>query len=114
MKTTIHIENLEISAIIGILDFERIQTQKIIVDATIVYFYKEKNFINYADIIQLIETLIIEKKYELLEEALVNIQEKIITLYHEIIELNIKISKPEIIRNANVALSLNWLGKNED
>ena len=112
MRTTIHIENLEISAIIGILDFERIQTQKVIVDATIIYFYKEQNFINYAEVIELIELSIIKEKYALLEDALKDIQEKIHLKYKQIIELNLKISKPDIIKNANVALSSKWLSKN--
>jgi len=109
---TIHIEKLEISAIIGILDFERITTQTVIVDAHIDYYYKENQFINYAEVISIIETMIISKQYQLLEDALTDIQQKILQRYREIIKLNLKISKPNIIKNATVALSLEYFSKN--
>ena len=78
---TIHIEKLEILAIIGILDFERIKTQTILVDARIDYAYKENQFINYAEVISIIETMIVSKKYQLLEDALSDIQQKILKRY---------------------------------
>jgi len=106
---TIHIEALTIKAIIGILDFERIKKQSIIIDAKIKYNYIKESFINYAEVIELIETLIIDKKYLLLEDALVEIQNKILETHPQIFNFSLKISKPNIIKNANVALSLEWL-----
>ena len=106
---TIHIEELEFLAIIGLLDFERITPQTVIIDAQIGYYYQDNEFINYADVISLIEHLIVEKKYELLEDALREVQDKIIKKYPQIIKLNFKISKPNIIKNAKVALSLEYL-----
>jgi len=109
---TIHIEKLEISAIIGILDFERIKTQTILVDARINYVYKENQFINYAEVISIIETMIISKEYQLLEDALSDIQQKIVERYSQINKLHLKISKPDIIKNANVALSVEYFREN--
>ena len=109
---TIHIEELEIVAIIGILHFERVQTQRVIVDVTLDYHYSENQFISYVEIISIIETMIIDKEYRLLEDALSDIQKKILKNYSQISRLNIKISKPDIIKNANVALSLEWLKEN--
>jgi len=109
---TIHIEKLEIVAIIGILDFERVQTQRVIVDLTLDYNYSEKIFISYVEIISIIETMIIDKKYKLLEDALNDIQEKIFENYPQISRLNLKISKPDIIKNAIVALSIECLREN--
>jgi len=108
---TIHIEELEILAILGILDFERINKQKIVVDARIDYYYQENQFINYAEVISIIETMITANKYELLEDALNDITKKIIKHYSQIIKLNLKISKPNIIKNAKVALSLEYFSK---
>ncbi|MBU1668457.1 dihydroneopterin aldolase [bacterium] len=105
---TIHIEELTLSAIIGILDFERIKTQTVVIDATIDYFYSTNKFINYAEVIQLMETLIIEKKYTLLEDALSDIQNKLLENYPQIVKYNLKITKPDIINNAKVALSIRW------
>jgi len=106
---TIHIEKLELSAIIGILDFERINKQKVLVDATIDYDYSEHQFISYVDIISIIETMIIGNKYQLLEEALQDIHQTVTEHYSQISRFKLKISKPHIIENANVALSLEYL-----
>ena len=103
---TIHIDALKFSAIIGLLDFERITAQDVIVDATIDYCYKNSNFINYAEVIAIIEAEIIEKKYELLEDALADITKLLIVKYPQIKEIALKISKPNIIPNAEVALSM--------
>ncbi|KIM08551.1 MAG: dihydroneopterin aldolase [Sulfurovum sp. FS06-10] len=103
---TIHIEALTLNAIIGILDFERIHKQKIIVDVMFDYLYTHNNFINYADVIHLIEEDIKIKKYELLEEALENISNQLFNNYPQITQLTLKITKPNIIPHAKVALSL--------
>jgi len=105
---TIHIEELTLSSIIGILDFERITPQTIVVDLLIDYFYEKNNFINYADVIALIEQLIQTQKYKLLEDALNDIQNKLLMTYPQIQKFTLKISKPNIIRNSNVALSIKW------
>jgi dihydroneopterin aldolase len=109
---TIHIEKLKISAIIGILDFERIKTQTVIVDARIEYEYQENQFINYAEVISIIETMIISKEYQLLEDALSDIQQKIVRRYSQINKLHLKISKPNIIKNATVALTVEYFREN--
>ncbi len=103
---TIHIEKLDILAIIGILDFERKRPQRVVVDVLIDYSYRDKQFINYVEIISIIETMIIDKKYLLLEDALLDIRDMLLDKYPQIINLNLKISKPDIIDNAIVALSL--------
>jgi len=106
---TIHVEELTLSSIIGILDFERVTPQSIVINILIDYYYlKENNFINYAEVIQLVEELIETRKYKLLEDALTEIQEKLLSTYPEIQKLSLKISKPDIISNANVALSVKW------
>ena len=105
---TIEIEALTLSAIIGILDFERVTPQTVVVDLSLEYAYQEHQFINYADIVQQIETLIKKECYLLLEEALKDIQERLLLTYPKIKKLHLKISKPDIIENARVSLSLNW------
>jgi len=102
---TIHIEKLTFECIIGILDFERINAQKVIVDLQIDYNYTEDYFINYAEVINLIESNMIEKQYKLLETALNTLERELLSNYPKIDTLTLKISKPNIINNANVALS---------
>lgn len=105
---TIYIESLEIIAIIGILESERVSPQRVIVDIKIDYSYKNNKFINYAEVISMVENMIIKEKYKLLEDALISIQKQIIKKYSKINELHIKIYKPDIIDNATVALSLEY------
>ncbi len=105
---TIHIESLSFECIIGILDFERIEPQKVIIDAKIEYEYRDNLFINYAEVISLIEREMFEKKFELLETAINHLERKIISIFPNIEKLSLKISKPNIIKNAQVSLSNSW------
>jgi len=105
---TIHIENLHFDAIIGLLDFEREHTQQIAVDLKLEYDYTPDNFIDYADLCTLIEEKIKTSRYELLEDALLELETLILSSYPQIISLYLKISKPDILSNATVALSQQW------
>ncbi|SFV51421.1 Dihydroneopterin aldolase [hydrothermal vent metagenome] len=105
---TIEIESLSIEAIIGILDFERVTPQRVSIDISASYEYRDEKFINYADIISLVEGEVISQKFELLEEALLALKRLIISSYPNIDRLYIKISKPDIIENATVSLSDLW------
>ena len=104
---TIHIEELTFDCIIGILNFERVTPQRVIINLTINYNYQENNFINYADVISSIETQMTEKKYQLLETAIDEVGKHLLTTYPHIKSLNLKITKPDIISNAKVSLSKN-------
>ena len=112
---TIHIDSLTFNTIIGILDFERKTPQKVIIDVKIDYAFKNNNFINYADLISLIEKQMIEKKYQLLESAIDELTKSIVSKYSTIEKFDIKISKPDIVKNAKVALSSSWVkSKNQN
>ena len=104
----IHIEALTFDAIIGLLDFERERAQKVVVDLELLYDYNEESFINYADLSQLIQKELKEKKYLLLEEALLGLKASIYHTYPQIKELKLKIGKPDILPECNVALSNTW------
>jgi len=101
---TIKIEALEFNTIIGLLDFERITPQKVIVDLELDYNYTNKNFINYADLVIIIKNNIITKKYELLEDALINLEKEIIETYENINRLKIKMTKPDILDDCVVSV----------
>lgn len=105
---TIHIESLQIDAIIGLLDFERDRKQRVVVDLQAVYNYQDQLFINYADLTDMIEKRVKTKQYRLLEEALLDIKERIVENYPAIDRLTLKISKPDILPNCIVALSHTW------
>jgi len=104
----IEIENLTFNTIIGLLDFERKNEQKVVVNLTATYSYKDGNFIDYVDICNIIKESIKTKKFELLEEALNYLKKTIQTKYPAIEKLYIKISKPDILNDCIVSLSQEW------
>jgi len=105
---TIHIDALRFHAIIGLLDFEREHTQPVSIDLKAKYSYADNQFIDYADLAALIEEKIKQSRYELLEEALLELETLILASYPQITYLYLKISKPDILKNCTVALSQEW------
>jgi dihydroneopterin aldolase len=102
------IEDLELDIIIGILDFERKNRQKVVVNVKIEYQYKKESFIDYVDIINIIETLLLKNRYYLLEDAILEIGDNILDRYLNIKSLYLKIVKPDIIKNGTVGVSKLW------
>ena len=102
---TIHIEELTFECIIGILDFERVTPQEVIVNLKLTYDYVQDEFINYAEVIELIQQRMLNEKYELLETAINEILTMLSTHYPNLNSIELKICKPNIIKNAKVSLS---------
>jgi len=100
----IHIEDLKFQAIIGILDFEREQEQDIIVNITIDYEYKDE-FINYAEVCELIKTLAKKSNFLLIEDALEILTTELKKTFPLINTLYLKITKPSILPDATVSVS---------
>ena len=105
---TIHIEDLTFDVIIGLLDFERDRPQPIIINLEASYEYKEGEFIDYADMVLLIQNELKEKRYELLEDALLGLKELLSITYPQLQTLFLKISKPDILPQCTVSLSKTW------
>jgi dihydroneopterin aldolase len=105
---TIHIEALTFDVIIGLLDFERDRPQRVIIDLDASYDYSDENFIDYADIVFLIQKELKEKRYKLLEEALLGIKQILYRTYPQLQTLSLKITKPDILPECSVALSHVW------
>lgn len=105
---TIHIEELTIQAIVGILDFEREKAQNLTIDIIIGYNYDNNSFLNYVDIVHIVTDDLKIKKYGLLEDALIGSKNILISQYPQIKTLYIKLTKPDILKNCRVALSKTW------
>ena len=105
---TIHIEDLTFDVIIGLLDFERDKPQRVILNLEANYEYSDDTFIDYADIVLLMQNKLKEKRYELLENALLGLKEVLYTSYPQLNSLSIKISKPDILPECTVSLSKTW------
>ncbi len=101
---TIYIEDLKFQCIIGILDFERTTPQDLIVNFSCEYIYEDM-FINYVDIVDLIQNSMIDNKFKLLEDAILSLKSEIIKEFPLINSYTIKLSKPSILDNCTVSLS---------
>ena len=100
----IHINDLTFKCIIGILDFERVSKQKIVINVSFNYTFKRNEFIDYSEISKLIKKTMKKKKFLLLEDAIIHIETKLYKLY-KISNFSITISKPDILKDCIVSLS---------
>ncbi|MEA2091265.1 MAG: dihydroneopterin aldolase [Campylobacterota bacterium] len=101
---TIHIEDLKFQCIIGILDFERVTPQDVIINLSIDYKY-ENNFINYAEIVEIVKKIMVKNEFLLIEEALNSLNLKLIKEFSSIKSMKIKITKPSILPECKVSVS---------
>lgn len=100
---TLIIQNLSLEAIIGILPFERENVQKIDIDVELKYDYKGE-YLNYVEIINLISSMIKEKKYGLLEDAMEDLITKLKSYFPMILSISLSIKKPDIFSNCVVGV----------
>ncbi|WP_101021407.1 FolB domain-containing protein [Helicobacter pylori] len=109
MKTQqgVHIHNLVFEAILGILEFERLKPQKISVNLDLFYTQlPNRAYLDYIKIQELIQKMMQEKQYLLIEDALKDLSHVLKTRYSAISELYLKISKLEISPNSQVGASV--------
>ena len=104
---TIHIEDLKFQCIIGILDFERVTPQDVIVQCIIEYEYTN-DFINYADVVKTIKSDLLKNKYLLIEDALSKLSKKLKANFSLINTLSLRIAKPSVLPDCMVSVSDNY------
>ncbi len=102
----IFIKNLTFEAILGLLDFEREERQKIVIDAQIRYDFDSDNFIDYSKVANLIKSTIVTNKFLLVEEALDVLLSKIKSHFPQTKQIKLKISKPNILQNCIVGAKI--------
>ncbi|GAA8363783.1 dihydroneopterin aldolase [Helicobacter pylori] len=106
-KQGVHIHNLVFETILGILEFERLKPQKISVNLDLFYTQlPSKAYLDYIEIQELIQKMMQENQYLLIEDALKDLSHVLKTRYSEISELHLKISKLEISPNSQVGASV--------
>ena len=100
----IKINNLTFKCIIGIFDFERIKKQRVILNISFEYEFTKDMFIDYAEVSTLLKSTMKTQKFLLLEDAILYIEKLLLHIY-PITNLQIKISKPDILKDCIVTLS---------
>jgi len=98
------IENLTFETIIGIQDFERTTPQSVKIDCIIDYPYLNGNFINYAEVTQIIEMTLNHEQFELIETALEHLTLTLKTTFPSIEKLTLTIRKPDILAHCSVGV----------
>ncbi|GAA6834100.1 dihydroneopterin aldolase [Helicobacter pylori] len=113
-KQGVHIHNLVFETILGILEFERLKPQKISVNLDLFYTQlPNKTYLDYMEIQELIQKMMQENQYLLIEDALKDLSHALKTRYSEISELHLKISKLEISPNSQVGASVKICYEND-
>jgi dihydroneopterin aldolase len=100
----IHIEDLKFQCIIGILDHERENEQDVVVNFECEYEFKNE-YINYANVVNLIKKTMIFSKFKLIEDAILSLKSEILKEFPLINSYTIKISKPSILADCRVSVS---------
>jgi dihydroneopterin aldolase len=101
----VKIQDLTFECIIGILPHEREKEQRVSIDVTFEYYFKEdgSNLVDYADVVSYIESTMKEKKFGLIEDAILYLR-KTLRQRYEIVNLSVKIAKPDILNNCVVSI----------
>ncbi|WP_321314040.1 dihydroneopterin aldolase [Halarcobacter sp.] len=101
----ISINNLSFYCIIGILDFERKKEQKVLINLSFKYKFKDSStFIDYAEVAKNIEDIMKKEKFALIEDAILYLKTFLKNKY-KLKKLKINISKPNILTNCIVSIS---------
>lgn len=101
----VHIQDLRFQTIIGILDFERVKPQEVIINLELEYNYEDE-FINYADVSALIKNSMLTQEFLLIEDALLYLHVSLKKEFQKINALELKITKPSILLDCQVSVSL--------
>jgi dihydroneopterin aldolase len=100
---SIKIKKLEISTIIGILDFERVNKQRIYVDVVIKYIYNE--LLDYSIVRDIIISQIVNSQYTTIESAIDDIINILLKKFADIRKIKLTITKPDIFSDCEVLVS---------
>ena len=99
----VKINNLEFKTIIGILKDERKNKQKVIVDLSFKYDYKNSDFIDYSEVALLVKQNIKQQRFGLIEDAILDTKD-LLEYKFNIKRLKMKITKPDILKDCLVSV----------
>jgi dihydroneopterin aldolase len=101
----VNIQDLTFDCIIGILPIEREKEQRVILNINFEYYFKEdgSNLVDYSDVVSFVETTMKEEKFRLIEDAILHLR-RVLRNRYEIVNLHVKIAKPDILSNCIVSV----------
>ncbi|QKF92855.1 dihydroneopterin aldolase [Campylobacter sp. CCUG 57310] len=101
MITTL-IKDYEFETIIGMLEFERTNPQKVRINAE----FASENFIDYVEVIEFVEAVYEEFKFQTVENSLEICSQKLKEKFSGLKFLKMEILKTEIFKNALVGAKI--------
>jgi len=101
----VHVNELKFKTIIGILDFERVQKQDVVIDLAFEYNFNGE-YIDYSLVVQLIKETMHKEQFLLIEDAILTISKKLRTIFPNILWCDLTIAKPSILADCKVSVSL--------
>ena len=109
----IHIKDLTLNAIIGVLEHERIKQQPIIIDLSLecdlslaAASDNLNDAVDYAHVCTVIESICTQNEFYLIEKLAQTIINQLLETYNSIRTVDITIYKPQAIRNAKVGIQI--------
>lgn len=102
----ISIDSLTFKTIIGILPFERVTKQNVILDISFSYKFSkgQKDFVDYSHVANMAKLIMKKEKFLLIEDAIIYL-DRALTKEFKIKKLKIKVTKPDILKNCQVSVS---------
>jgi dihydroneopterin aldolase len=102
----VYIKDLSFKAILGILPFERVKKQSVLVNITFEYKFSKvaSDFIDYSHVASIVKKTMKKEKFLLIEDAILNLDKQLNKRY-ALAKLKIKISKPTILKDCVVSVS---------
>jgi dihydroneopterin aldolase len=102
----VSIDNLTFKTIIGILPFERVTKQKVILNISFTYKFSknQKDFVDYSHVANMSKLIMRKEKFLLIEDAIIYLNRTLRSEF-KIRKLKVKITKPDILKNCTVSVA---------
>lgn len=112
------IKKLKIAAVIGCYDYERTQTQALVIDLILDlgawdYTDELEHTVNYADVHTMVTTLASNSNFLLIESLAKFLAQELFSRYQQIKKVAITISKPEVCTEKNCLIQASFTQKRE-
>lgn len=112
------IKELKIDAVIGCYDYERTQTQELVIDLILDlgnwdYTDELEHTVNYADVHAMITTLASNSDFLLVESLTKFLAQELFSRYQQIKKIAITISKPEVCTEKNCLIQASFTQSRE-
>lgn len=101
----IALKHCKTSAIIGIYPHERSTPQTILFEAVLEYEFNGQSYIDYSEIVKIINTTLQNGEFLLLEDAIENIENILFSTFSALQTITISLCKPAVLEIGEIWVS---------